>query len=523
MISPSSREAQNAVSNDWREEYVRHLDQRLERSLAYLAHASPAEIHTHLQSFLSLLDEGRRFPALIAKTLELIAALHPLPLRWGAGHRWEPALNFALAHTPTVDVARRAEYRCALADVYLFSGKFEQAIAQGEAVLAARDVPDALAARAARVVFLNLRATGRAVEASRRIAPLLERFGAGRPAGELPPERREAWLTINQCQLEDLRKRGEMQSALALAEEMVALNARTGSQNTITAAELLTHRSTLLWANAQYGEAAEDLKAAIAVYRSAEDSFNAESLLSNLGLVYWTMGELLLAETTLQTALNYYRKTGFEQLMVYDLGNLGLTYCARGYLDDAIRLTDEQIALAERLNFVTEIHRGQWNRGIMRFCQGFYADIKEIYDSSLTYYERGANRETYFAHFIWLAFYYQKMGDSEQALRLAREALRAGEERGFPLLEQISLRCLASIAPPEEREALLRRALALATGIGRKLEIAATWLSLAGACSPSEQRQEAWQRGADVLKEIGARQWLEGHSIEDPPFIPPFN
>lgn len=523
MSAPPASETQNAVAAYWQGEYAQHLAARLERSLAYLRSMPPADVHIHLRSFLALLDEVRRYPAQTASALQLISALHPLPLRWGMGNRWEPVLSFALEHTPREQTPRRAEYRCALADVYLFSGRFNRAIAQAESVLDAPNAPDALVARAAYLIFLNLRATGRLQEAIRRIEPLLERFAAPAGAVGLPVDRMKAWLTINQCQLELLRMRGETEGALALAGEMIALAGRIDGANRIMRAELLTHRSTLLWVRARYEESVADLMAAITIYQAEEDQFNAKSLLSNLGLVYWTMGRLDEAETTLQTALTYYRQTGFEQLQVYDLGNLGLTFFARGDIDEAIRLTDGQIELANRLNFITESVRGQWNRAIMRYCQGSPVEIKAVYDATLEYYEKSANRETYYAHFIWLAYYWKKLGEHDTALGLAQEAVRQGRERGLPLLEQIALRCLASLVPAKERETLLQRGLELAVRLGRRLEIAAVWLELAGASSDPQHRRQAWENGVAILHEIGAERWLEGHSVENPPFIPPFN
>lgn len=523
MIAPPTGDAQETTAAYWQGAYVQHLAARLERSLDYLRDRPAADVHAHLGSYFALLDEARRYPDLNGSALRLIAALHPRPLRWGMGHRWEPVLRFALEHTPRRQVARRAEYRCALADVYLFSGWFEQAIEQAETVLKAPGVPDALVARAAYLLFLNLRATDRAQEATQRVQPLLERFAAGQIVAEMPADRAEAWLTINKCQLDLLRMRGEVDGALGLVGEMVALVERTGCPNPITYAELLVHRSTLLWVRARYEESVADLMAAIAIYRGEEDEFNAKSLLSNLGLVYWTMGSLDAAEEALRSAMAYYHQTGFEQLLVYDLGNLGLTFFARGDLDEAIRLTGEQIKLAERLDFFTESVRGQWNRAIMNFCRGAYAEIKTVYYATLEYYERSANRETYYAHFIWLAYYREKMGEHDAARCLAQEAVRQGRERGLPLLEQIALRCLASLAPEEKREALLQNALELAIRLGRRLEIAAVWLALAGAVSDAPRRQQAWQNGAAILRQIGAQRWLEGHSIDNPPFIPPFN
>jgi len=86
------------------------------------------------------------------------------------------------------------------------------------------------------------------------------------------------------------------------------------------------------------------------------------------------------------------------------------------------------------------------------------------------------------------------------------------------LILQLTLRCLASLSPTEEKEALLKQSLDLVNLTERKLEKAAVLLALANAAGD----EQYWQQGSAILKEIGAEQWLRERSLENPPFIPMF-
>lgn len=522
MIALPASSAQSAPLVFWQKEYVRHLEQRLERSLAYLRETPAAELRLHARSFLELLGQTHHYPALTKRTLEFIAALHPLPMRWELTYAWEPELRFALDHTLQRNISQRAEYRCALGDVLLVNGRFEEAVEQCREVMRAGKAPETLRARASRIAFLSLRYMGRSDEAARVLADSRLQFPVDSPASEVPPELAGAWLVYNQSCLEVLRDQGRLEAAQTLADEMLALDRRLGSPDRIQTADLLTKRSTLLWSRSQYQAAIDDLNDCIRFYREAGDALNAKSRQSNLGLVYWLMGSLEPAAANLEAAISLYRKIRLDQMFTYATGNLGLVRFSGGDLAEADRLLREQVASAEQLNYQAEYNRGLWNLAFVHFFQGNFSEIKSVYDSTLEYYTRRGNNEILYLHVGWLALYYGKVGERDKALELAREAVEAGRAHNSLLLEQISLRCLASLLPEEEREAPLLRSLQLATDCGRRLEEAATWLMLAGAGDDPQRRRLAWQTGLELLRECGAERWLEGRTIDDPPFLPPF-
>ncbi len=514
----SSRDA----PEDWRREYVRQLERRIAKSLTYLSDAPAAMVRTHIRSFLTLLNETHRFTDLNQKSFELISLLHPLPLRWGLGSVWEAELRFAIEHVPDGRAGLTAEYRCSLGDVYMYRGQFDQAIAEGEQVLQMAEAPLVQAARAVRVLFTCYRADGRPDLADELIRQMSERFYGSLPAAEISEQAAQAWLQFQQCQLILLRERGQTERALELVEDMLQLDEREGRPDLTLTANLLTDRSTLLWARGRYQESVAGLKQAMQLFDQAQDQFNAESLKSNLGLVYWTMGELDLAEKTLLEVIRFYQETGSDHLLTYVVSYLGLVQFVRGDLEAALSLTQEHIDLAERINFVHEYYRGRRNLGEILYHFGKYdLSIAET-EAAHAYYERRGSREAYGQDVLWLALCYHAKGERERALAAVQQTLESGRQLKSRVLEQLALRCLAEITPPEaqeEREAHLLRSLQLAQEMGRKHEEAAVHLALAGLHA-GERRQTEWSKGAAILQEIGAQKWLEGSSPEEPPFLP---
>ncbi len=508
-----------STGQNWAQEYVLILDQKLNRSIRLLKDSDPANVRLHVRSFLTLLSESHRYAILLNQSLELISALHPFPLRWGLGATWEPELLFALEHTPADLDAQRSIYQCALGDLYMYRGQFAQAIEFGTAVLAATNVPGLIAARACRLVFLSLRSMGRSQEASRLIEQMQERFFANAAIETIPSQAAPAWLQFNQCQLELLREQGKITQALELVGQMIGLDQQAGCLDRILTAELLTHRSTLLWVQGQYQAAVQDLHQAIRFYQQEDHQFNGESLYSNLGLVYWTMGELDLAEQSLRRSIQYYRQTGSDHLLAYDIGNQGLVSFARGDVEDALRLTREHIELAQKLSFVAEYNRGRRNLGTILYYFGEYEQAIVELDACHAYYEKRGSRNAYMLDLVWLALCYAGLGEREKAVRIVREVLAWSQQQGAVVLEQITLRGLAYLLPREEQAPYLLRSLEIANASERKLEQAAVYLAF-GAVGEDEKRMAYWQQGVQMMEEIGAALWLEATSPDQPPLIP---
>jgi tetratricopeptide (TPR) repeat protein len=508
-----------AQTNHWQDKYYQHLEQRLQVTLKYILTSSYAEIRSHLRSLLATLDEARRYPDLYPLILNVIAALHPLPLRWGFGYLWQSQLSFALQQES--DASQLAVYHNALAEIYFFSGSFELAITESRAVQSLKQDQSTQTARAGRMLFNCHRSMGNPNRADQVLKKLAGSFHLKQNIHQINEADALGWLILQQCQLEQLREQGKTEDALTLVNDMLQLDGQLGSPDPILTADLTTRRSTLLWMRGAFQGAVEDLLHAVDLYNSEEDIFNAEALQSNLGLVYWSMGELKRAEASLQSSIAFYRKSGADQLITHDIGNMGLVHFARGHLQAALNTTREHIAHAGKLGFVSEHNRGRRNLGTILYYFGKYEKALEELCSNQDYYEQRGSREGYTLDFVWSACCHYQMGQKEKALADIRQVLEWSVKNSSSVLEAVTRRSLAYFLPLEDPSRLshLERCLALSKTQERQLEKAAVLLTMAQAM-PAAERELTWQAGADLLTRIGAEAWLEGHSIDNPPYIP---
>ena len=520
MPLPSAAETPSHSPQYWIDQHTRQLKWQLERMVDTLANSQPVDLQRHRRSYLALLNKSQHYPRLNPASLNLIARLHPLPVRWGWGFEWESQLRFALEHTPVEKIVSRAEYMCGLADVYTPAGQFEDAIRYANTVMAISDLPAHLAVRALKTLFNCHRLTGQAGLADELMETTRDRFLGGLPANQVPVEMAQSWLIYNTLQLELMREQGLLEPGLALVDQMIWLDQRMGSLDKLLTAELITFRSTFRWEVGYYSQSVEDIYTAITLFADGGDVFNSESLYSNLGLVYWSIGELDLAEQSLQRAIRYYRQTGAAQLETYDIGNLGLINFARGDLQRAMTLYGEHVAHARRLNFVSEAARGERNIPKIHFYQGRIEEALAALQASIPYFEKRGSRYSYYLNFLWMARCYKAQGRHELA-RSEVERVMAWCQIDKPIvMVQLTMRCLADFLPREEQEPLLLESLKLARQMGRLLEEAAVLLQLGHAALDPQLGQKYWSQGVELLQKQGAGAWLVGRSREDPPFYP---
>ena len=403
MALPTTAFRQSQADH-WQGKYNQHLKQRLHLTLDYIHTSCHADIRSPLRSLLATLDEARRYPDLYPLILEVIAALHPLPLRWGFGFLWQFHINFALQQES--DTRQQAVYHNALAEIHFYCGNFNQAIAESRAVQSLKHTHSTQAARAGRMLFNCHRSMGEPDQADRALKKLVRSFHLAQNIHQIDQTNALGWLILKQCQLEQLREQGKTEDALALVNDMLWLDNQLGNPDATLTADLTTRRSTLLWMRGAFHDAVNDLLHAIDLYNNEDEVFNAESLQSNLGLVYWSMGELKRAEDSLRSSIVFYRKSGTDQLITHDIGNMGLVHFARGHLQTALDITREHIAHAGKLGFVSEYNRRRRNLGTILYYFGEYNQALEELNSNQDYYEQRGSREGYTLDFVWSACCY---------------------------------------------------------------------------------------------------------------------
>ena len=520
MLSENQKDLQYLQQVNWRILYENHLEHSLKRMTDFVVTHGTATVSPHLISMVVLLEESSLFPSLMELRLQLIDLMHPLPLRLSLSYRWEPRM-MEIIDTPGYSKVRNS-YLIDLAEFYLISGQISKALSTADRVLKDQVTSSMEAANAARIQFIAYRTRGEPEKADLVHQECGSRYGLlASPGGssviDLP-----AWLKFHQSELEILREKGKTEEALSLASQMITLNENQKIPQKILSAELHVHRSTLLWVIAHYPEAIKDLRLAIGFYESEGDLFNSESLKSNLGLIYWTMGELDKAEENLVEAIRFYQRCGADQLMTYDIGNLGLVYFARGDLEMAKAKTLEHIRHAEAIGFSTEAYRGHNNLGDILYYFGEYEQAIAEHEEIDKYFSKRGSREGYGLGKVWVACCRAHLGEVDLAIIELRTILDWCSLHNSRVLEALTHRALAQWLPAEEREPHLRKSLELAREQGRQLEESAGLLMLAHVLKDRNQRDETWRSGVRILERIGATSWLNGASVDHPPFIAMF-
>ena len=520
MSSESPNALQAVQEVNWRALYETHLEQSLKKMVVFAAASEKQAVSQHLISILTLLEESVFFISLLDLRLKLIHLVHPLPLRLGLSHRWEPRMMEIIDARGFGSFLN--QYLIDLADYYLISGQIGRAVTTTDRVLNDQSISKYEAAAAARFQFIANRTLGQPEKADLVHQECGNRHGLFASPDGLSESDLPAWLKFHQSELEILREQGKTEEALALANEMIALNGQLTNPQKILSAELHVHKSTLLWVKAHYPEAINDLQIAMGLYESEGDRFNAESLRSNLGLIYWTMGELDKAEDNLVEAIGFYKSCGADQLMTYDIGNIGLVYFARGDLEMAKMKTLEHIRHAEGIGFSTEAYRGHNNLGDILYYFGEYEHAIAEHEEIDKYFSKRGSREGYGLGKVWVACCRAKLGEVDSAVIELKTILGYCSHHQSKVLEALTHRALAQWLPEEERAPHLQKSLELAREQGRQLEEAASLLMLAHVLKDQDQRNETWRSGVQILEKIGATSWLKGASIGNPPFIAMF-
>jgi tetratricopeptide (TPR) repeat protein len=506
----------------WNDHYTAHLAAQLRQVAGHAAGSSPAELRPHFESFLTLLNATEHRAGLALTWLALVDRLHPHPLRWGQWIAWLPILQQAERQAGRLGLAdRRAEYLAYLADLHLYSGGFETALAKARTAMElARQTgaawPLCVAAAAAGGA---LRSTARYNEAQALVQEARAAAVAFDTAQD--PARAATGLALLDMELMDLHRHfGRLKEALELGEAIIATLTATVGVDPHDLAKAHVRRATITWVSGQYRISAGGLQRAAELFRQAGDPLQATFAEGNLGLVYYSMSRYQPAEALILTAIRAAEEVNARYRLVSDLGDLSVVYIALGRMDLAYDYTSRMVELAGELGNTAELSRGRGNRGYALLGLDRYEEALADIEFSLDLYRRQGRQEGTLVTTIDMIMYLRGIGEEERAAQLAQETYEAAWQGNFPHLHIVTTRCLALFPPAERQQALLRRALVLAREHERPMDEAGCLFSLAAIEPDRKTRVELYRQGVELLVEMGCTGWLRGRSLANPPLLP---
>jgi tetratricopeptide (TPR) repeat protein len=258
---------------------------------------------------------------------------------------------------------------------------------------------------------------------------------------------------------------GEVERALKLSEEAVALSQRAGDAR--QEANALRQHGYLLYRSGRHEEAFAALEEALPLSRLIGDRQIEAQNLNVLGVVRYYHGDYARALALWKEALHICRDVGFKPVLAQVAGNLGEVYRALGCYPEALAYRQEGLEVARAIGFRTIQPDGLLDTGMTLSDLGRHQEAIPFVEDALALASEVGHRHFVVHALNGLARIRLRMGgqdQSQQALALAEEAvdvareitLRHGEAMALSLrgqallaLGQVDAACAASQAAVE--------------------------------------------------------------------------
>lgn len=522
MAGASALPAWGEQGRPWASFYADRLAAQLRQLTGLARRAAPDELRGHFESYVALLRATASRAEFVPARLELVDALHPLPLRWGQWVVWLAVLREAAREAARLrQTARQAEYLAYVADLLLNTGQAAPALdAAREAMRLARGAgaawPLCVAANAASATLRSMTRYEDAQSALDDARAALARMAPPRPPARAAVA--ETLLDLEQMDLLRYFKRPD--EALALGETIIGRLSAAEGVDPHHVAEAYLGRATIAWVSGHYATAADDLQRSATLFRQAGDPLQAIFAEGNLGLVCMSMSRYREAEAFKLAAIRAAEEVNARHVLVTELGDLSVIYIGLGRMERAYDYATRMVELAAELGNAAELSRGRGNRGYILMTLGRYDEALEDIEFSLEHYRQRGRLEGTLVTTVGLALYLRHTGQEARAGQLAQEIYDAAWRERFPHLHIVTARCLALFRAPDERRLLLEEALALARQYDRPMDEAGCLFSLAAIPGDPAYRDALYQQGVELLRQMGCLNWLDGKSMDDPPLLP---
>jgi tetratricopeptide (TPR) repeat protein len=514
-----------STPESWRAFRENQLARQIRQARRMVQTASPAEIEAHLSSLLMLLHEAQNKPALWSPALELIQALDPWPRRQGHTTAWEnQLLTWVEISTRQKHPTQTANLLVYLADLYTSVGNWQATcqVAQQAILLAERHRAVLTYGKASSLLANaqlkqgDLPASRQTLQQARHKLRQMAKFRPARP-----------WIIANTYldahQANDLTTSRQLIEAIQLISNALKnILALTPPADLGLIGNLYEERGVFHWANNQLSEAIEDFQQAKACYTVVGHKMGISSMSANLSLVYIRMAHLDEAEQLTRDVLKLSQQHRSLSAQLRQLANLGYIYWLRGQFAEARQYFEQQLKLAEETRESRQIVLTRNNLACLDLYAGKPEQAIESLKKAVEDFQTGNWIAGLIGALMDLSMCHFALGQVSQAQQKAQQAQQLAEEIQSSELKMLTLRVAAHVGLLANPLAGLEEAYQLAVQLGRPLDQAACLLQQVRHSPDPAHRLALWKTGTQMLDEIGAQAWLEGHSIENPPMLAVF-
>jgi tetratricopeptide (TPR) repeat protein len=315
---------------------------------------------------------------------------------------------------------------------------------------------------------------------------------------------------------------GHLSEAVAIGEHLITQLESTPGLDPHHLAVAYRRRATIMWVVGRYTTAVADLQQSIGLFNNTGDILSATFSEGNLGLVYYSMAQYDRAESSKLHAIRVAEDLNAGWWLVREVGEMCAIYMARGELARALSFCRRHIELAKQFNDATQLGIASSNRSVTLLLLGRFDEAGLDIETAFHNFHEQDRVESIIAGTIDMTLFLRGTGQMDKASRLAEENYKRAFSYQFPVLQLLTTRCLALFRSATEQEILLRQALSLATSLDRRLDIAGCMFSLSVVVSNANEQNALYEQAVEMLNQMGAKSWLDGHSMKNPPLLPLF-
>ncbi|MCJ7811589.1 MAG: tetratricopeptide repeat protein [Dehalococcoidia bacterium] len=347
---------------------------------------------------------------------------------------------------PRQDTTQLCKVYAGLGDVYVLTGRYEEAIAACRAGLgrlrksSKAGATEEAKARARGVAVLCHR-MGLAHDRKGEYRRALEFYRRGVTSARGEDPHLEATLYLAMAGV--LYRKGRYAEALGQCTRGVDLAGSAGSQDELAHGYYLL--GNIYTDTGEVEKAIDYRQRSLAIYRQTGDPVGQAKALNNLGNDYYYLGEWQASVGCHRESLNLCERAGDVTEAAIVANNLGETLLDQGDLEGASQLFSKCLNSWETMGYRLGVAMAHTNLGRVAARQGRCAEAIEVLQKSVaSFKEIGSKAFVAEAH-ARLAEAYLELGKLDDALAHARRSLTLALSADAPLTEALSRRLLGQV------------------------------------------------------------------------------
>jgi tetratricopeptide (TPR) repeat protein len=423
---------------------------------------------------------------------------------------------------PRQDTTQLCKIFAGLGDVYVLTGRYEEAIAACRAGLSRlrksskAGATEEAQARARSLALLCHR-MGMAYDRKGEYRQALELYKRGVTSARGQDHHLEAALYLAMASV--LFRKGSYAEAFGRCTRGVDLARAADSQDELAYGYQLL--GNIYACTGQVEKAIEYRQRSLAIYRQTGNLLGQAKALNNLGADYHYLGDWRAAVARYRESLNLFERVGEVTEAVGVANNLGEIISDQGDLEGALQLFSKCLNSWETMGYRVGIALAHSNLGRVATMQNRCTEAIELLQKSVAGFKEIGSRASLAESHAYLAEAHLELGKLDSALAHARRALTLAVGADAPLTEALSRRLLgqASVIREEwaEAERFLLESRAINERASARYELGQTLYHLAAlyrqappSVLPNGQAKanEALAAARRIFRQLGARRDL---------------